>query len=348
MNTQPSSQPKADILVVDDKPDNLRLLSTMLSDRGYKVRKVISGELALKACQTRPPDLILLDINMPNMNGYIVCEKLKSSETTQDIPVIFISALDDVVDKVEAFSKGGADYITKPFEIQEVLARVKNQLTIRQLQKQLQEQNALLSEEIKERQRAEAELQKANQELHRLATLDGLTQVANRRRFDDYLNLEWRRLQREQSPLSLILCDVDHFKLYNDTYGHLSGDFCLQEVAKAISNALKRPADVVARYGGEEFAIILPNTTIEGAIHVAELIQQNIQQLNILHSTSTVSKYVTISQGISCVIPHQNLTPHHLIDVTDEALYAAKAKGRNCIYSRNLVVHIPQSNFPLN
>ena len=338
MNTNLPTLYKADILVVDDKPDNLRLLSSMLTEQGYKVRKVISGELALKACQIMPPDLILLDINMPNMNGYIVCQKLKSSSETQDIPVIFISALDDVLDKVEAFSCGGADYITKPFEIQEVLARVKNQLTIRQLQKKLQLQNDLLSQEIKERQRAEAELQKANQELHRLATLDGLTQVANRRCFDEYFNLEWRRLQREKAPLSFILCDVDYFKLYNDTYGHLAGDSCLKQIAQAINDTLKRPADLVARYGGEEFAIILPNTTIEGAVHVAELVQQNIKKMQIIHRQSSVSEFVTLSMGISCVIPQLNLVPIQLIDITDEALYAAKAKGRNCLVTKILEI----------
>jgi len=338
MNTNLPTLYKADILVVDDKPDNLRLLSSMLTEQGYKVRKVISGELALKACQIMPPDLILLDINMPNMNGYMVCQKLKASSETQDIPVIFISALDDVLDKVEAFSCGGADYITKPFEIQEVLARVKNQLTIRQLQKKLQLQNDLLSQEIKERQRAEAELQKANQELHRLATLDGLTQVANRRCFEEYFNLEWRRLQREKAPLSFILCDVDYFKLYNDTYGHLAGDSCLKQIAQAINDTLKRPADLVARYGGEEFAIILPNTTIEGAVHVAELVQQNIKKMQIIHRQSSVSEFVTLSIGISCLVPQLNLLPIQLIDITDEALYAAKAQGRNCLVTKILEI----------
>ena len=339
MNTNQPTPYKADILVVDDKPDNLRLLSTMLTEQGYKVRKVISGELALKACQIMPPDLILLDINMPNMNGYMVCQQLKSSLETQDIPVIFISALDDVVDKVEAFSRGGADYITKPFEIQEVLARVKNQLTIRELQKKLQQQNDLLSQEIKERQRAEAELQNANKELHRLATLDGLTQVANRRCFEEYFNLEWRRLQREKAPLSFILCDVDFFKLYNDTYGHLAGDSCLKQIAQTINNTLKRPADLVARYGGEEFAIILPNTYIEGGIHVAQLIQHNIKQLQIVHSQSSASEFVTLSMGVSCIIPQLNLAPNQLIDITDEALYIAKAQGRNRLVGKVLQIH---------
>ncbi|MBE9227435.1 PleD family two-component system response regulator [Phormidium sp. LEGE 05292] len=339
MNTNIPTPYKADILVVDDKPDNLRLLSTMLTEQGYKVRKVISGELALKACQIMPPDLILLDINMPNMNGYMVCQHLKSKPETQNIPVIFISALDGVVDKVEAFSHGGADYITKPFEIQEVLARVKNQLTIRQLQKKLQQQNDLLSQEIKERERAETELQKLNRELHLLATLDGLTQVGNRRCFDENFNIEWRRLQREKAPLSLILCDVDYFKLYNDTYGHLVGDFCLKQIAQTINHTLKRPADLVARYGGEEFAIILPHTYIEGAVHIAELVQQNIQELQIVHGKSSVAEYVTLSMGVSCVIPQLNLAPNQLIDATDEALYAAKAQGRNCVVAK--VLEIP-------
>ena len=169
----------------------------------------------------------------------------------------------------------------------------------------------------------------ANRQLLQLACLDGLTQVANRRRFDEYLNQEWRRLLREQQALSLILCDVDFFKAYNDTYGHLAGDFCLQQVANAIRQALKRPADLVARYGGEEFAIILPNTPIPGAFHVAEQIRTQIVALKVEHPKSLVNQYITVSLGIATTIPNYQSSPAKLIAVADEALYQAKAQGRN-------------------
>lgn len=173
-------------------------------------------------------------------------------------------------------------------------------------------------------------LQAANQELARLASSDSLTQLANRRKFDEYLAKEWRRLEREKAPLSLILCDVDYFKNYNDTYGHQAGDFCLQEVAIAIRNAVRRPADLVARYGGEEFAIILPRTPIDGAYHVAETIRKNVIGLKIPHTDSAISQYVTISIGITSIIPNHRGWPAKLIEAADKALYQAKQAGRNC------------------
>ncbi len=172
----------------------------------------------------------------------------------------------------------------------------------------------------------------ANQQLQQLVCLDGLTQVANRRRFDEYLDNEWLRMVREQQPLSLILCDVDCFKAYNDTYGHIAGDTCLQEIANGIRAAVKRPADLVARYGGEEFAVILPNTTAEGAAKVAVEIQSQLKSLQIEHSQSSVSKYVTVSLGVASTIPSAQSFPEMLIDVADKALYQAKAEGRDrCI-----------------
>lgn len=336
MSKNPDEALKGNILLVDDRPDNLRVLSSMLTAHGYHVRKVLSGQMALATCQKLPPDLVLLDINMPDMNGYEVCTYLKADAKTRDIPVIFISVLDDVFDKVKAFKAGGADYITKPFQFEEVIARVDNQMIVKRLQVGLQEknrlleqQNALLLEEIEKRRRAEAALQKANKKLQELACSDSLTKIANRRLFDEYLQREWQRSAREQIPLSLILGDIDYFKSYNDTYGHQAGDDCLKQVAQAITRAVKRPADLVARYGGEEFAVILPNTSSNGAVQVAQKIHSEVQRLKIVHSRSSVSDYITLSLGTYTIIPNPEFSPAVLIANTDRLLYQAKERGRN-------------------
>lgn len=177
------------------------------------------------------------------------------------------------------------------------------------------------------------ELQKANEELERLAVIDGLTQIANRRLFDEYLNREWKRMARERRPLSLILCDVDYFKCYNDTYGHLSGDDCLRAIAQAIQKNTKRPADLAARYGGEEFAVIMGNTAAEGAVKIAEDIRRDVRHLRIAHDSSPVDRYVTISLGVSTIIPHSECSPETFIRMADKALYKAKAHGRDRVDS---------------
>ncbi|MFP5274033.1 diguanylate cyclase [Coleofasciculus sp.] len=483
---------KANILIVDDHPDNLRSLAAILSRAGYKVRKAISGKMALETIRSHPPDLILLDIKMPQMDGYTVCSTLKANAATQRIPIIFLSALDDIADKVKAFTVGGADYIIKPFQAQEVLIRVNNNLVIAHQRqellaqkKKLQEQNAQLqllvtlthrisqtddfhsaltitltkicqtigwdfaeawipnakgtilecsrgwysraptfdlfryhritttfapniglpgrvwlskkpewSTEISaesagcylcvekalnldmntsvgvpilfrdrvlailvffkqarsepepglieliqliaaqlgtlmQRIKVETALFEANQKLKQLVTIDGLTGIANRRKFDQYIHREWKRLFREQLPLSLILGDIDFFKLYNDTYGHQAGDDCLRKVATKIRLIVKRPADLVARYGGEELAVILPNTDAQGAIHVAETIRQSVENLKIIHASSDISHYVTLSLGVSSLIPNPLVNIETLINQTDKALYRAKAGGRN-------------------
>lgn len=183
--------------------------------------------------------------------------------------------------------------------------------------------------DITERKQAEEALQKANKELERLAAVDGLTQIGNRRRFDEYLDREWKRQRRDKKWLSLILCDIDVFKLYNDHYGHLSGDDCLKAVAQSISANVKRPADLVARYGGEEFAVILPDTDATGAIHVAENIREGVKNLNIVHEKSSVCPYVTLSLGVSSVVPPPESSPEVLVKSADDALYEAKKNGRD-------------------
>lgn len=303
------------ILIVDDNPTNLSVLSIALKAAGYRTRVAMDGESAIEQIQADAPELILLDVQMPGIDGFETCLRLKANPTTQDIPIIFITASVDLDNKVKGLSIGAVDYITKPFQQEEVLARVRVHLELRFLTQKVQEQAIAL--------------QQANQELHRLANLDGLTEVANRRRFDEYFDQEWRRSGRDQIPLSLILCDIDYFKNYNDHYGHQAGDACLRKVARAISETLHRPADLVARYGGEEFAIILPNTPLEGAVHMAELLQIQIEQLGILHAQSRVSSYVTLSLGISSQVPKPFQENHTLIAATDKALYLAKSEGRN-------------------
>ncbi|MCL1466973.1 diguanylate cyclase [Argonema galeatum] len=493
MNSRQNFTSKTKILVVDDTPENIRLLIRILSNQGYKLRVALNGKLALESIRANPPDLILLDIKMPDMDGYEVCRQLKASEQSRDIPVIFISASDAIFNKVKAFTMGGVDYITKPFEHIEVLVRIEHQLRLRLYQLQLQRQNAQLQllltttqaissatdvEEALEvivtnvcqtlgwefgqawmpspdatvleyvggwyggdvrldefrrqsetfrfapgeglpgriwlsqkfewiadvthekeqvflrlkiaaeagikgalgipivfdrqvlavlvffqnqemipnersqqlvnaiatqlgsmiqRKKAEAALQKSEEVLRRLANLDGLTQIANRRRFDEYLNAEWKRLKREIAPLSLILLDVDFFKSYNDTYGHLAGDDCLRLVADTIKSAIQRPEDLVARYGGEEFAVILPNTDASGSVIVAEAIRQAIHDLAIPHAQSRVCDRalglkidrLTVSLGVASTVPKKGLLPQYLINAADKALYTAKKEGRD-------------------
>ncbi|NJO81017.1 MAG: diguanylate cyclase [Cyanobacteria bacterium RM1_2_2] len=320
----------ATILIVDDQIDNLLVLTSLLNSHGYGVRKARGGKIALQTVQVAPPDLILLDIRMPEISGYEVCAELKANAATQDIPIIFLSALNEIDDRMAAFAVGGADYITKPFHTAEVLARIHCQLTIQHQRRQLVARNQQLQQEVQERRRIEDALRQANLELERLASLDSLTQIPNRRRFDEYLSVEWRLAQREQSCLSLILCDVDCFKAYNDYYGHQAGDNCLQQVAQAIHRTLQCPGDLVARYGGEEFAVVLPHTTVESAIWIAEAIRTAIISLQIVHDRSSASSHLTVSLGVWSRIPEPTQTAEMGLVAADAALYAAKAAGRNC------------------
>jgi diguanylate cyclase (GGDEF)-like protein len=322
------------ILIVDDQPRNLTPLINLLHHKGYTVRTSITGDVALKTTQIEPPDLILLDVCMPTMNGYEVCSALKANPETSNIPVIFLSALNHSAEKAQAFAVGGADYITKPFYVDEVFTRINYQLTIQRQQQQLVQYNQILLAMVMQQQRLQQQLQVANQELEQLAYQDGLTQVANRRTFNQVLHLEWNKLRRIRQPLSLILCDVDYFKLFNDRYGHLVGDRCLQLVAQAIAASAKRPGDLVARYGGEEFVVLLPNVEAMGALIVAERIRKAIAELNIPHQDSPCSSSVTISCGISTLFPMLDSSPDQLITSTDEALYCAKKSGRNNCFVR--------------
>ncbi len=326
-STVPTALPtQANILIVDDVPTNLQVLAQTLKLEGFNVWLATDGQNALSQVAHEQPDLILLDIQMPDIDGFEVCQRLQNNPQTCEIPIIFMTAHDGSFNKVKGLSLGGVDYITKPFQDEEVLARVKVHLRLRSLR-------AALQQEIEQRKQTEAQLAKANDHLRRLVNLDALTQVANRYCFDDYFERTWMRLQREKLSLSLILCDVDYFKNFNDHYGHQVGDGCLHQIAQAIEQGTKRPADLVARYGGEEFAVILPSTTLEGAQQVCDDMRANIERLQIPHVASQASEAVTVSFGIVSTVPTPEIAPNLLIEAADKALYKAKSQGRNTTVS---------------
>lgn len=317
------------ILVVDDDQFTRQLLRRVMEKEGYQVIEAANGEQGLEAYQRLKPHLVLLDALMPVMDGFTCCTHLQQlgnekafeqevfvDEAFQDAartPVLMITGLEDQESVDRAFAVGATDYLTKPIHLAVLRQRVRRIIQQSQLYQKL---------EI------------ANRELQRLASLDGLTGVANRRRFDEYLDAEWQHLAREKLPLSLILCDIDFFKKYNDTYGHQAGDACLRRVADALRFCARRSVDLVARYGGEEFAVILPNTADIGATLVAEEIRTVVNALEIAHAQSAVSEHVTLSLGVACMQPSSNTTPSMLIASADAALYKAKAAGRNMYFPR--------------
>lgn len=325
------------VLIIDDNPTNLSVAVEHLEASSFVVLVAQDGESGIKRTKFARPHIVLLDVLMPGMDGFETCRLLKADAATKDIPVIFMTALSSTEDKVKGFAVGAVDYVTKPIQREELLARIATHLRIQKLTQRLQQQNQQLQQQAWELKQAQEAAEIAYRELQRLANLDSLTQIANRRRFDEYLNREWRRMLREQDPLSLILCDIDYFKRYNDCYGHQAGDDCLRQIAQAIACTLNRPGDLVARYGGEEFAIILPNTPVLGAVQIAEFVLASIAQLKIPHAQSEVSTHVTVSLGISSQIPQANFQPHTLITAADRALYTAKTVGRDrySIYSVN-------------
>ncbi|NEZ64897.1 response regulator [Leptolyngbyaceae cyanobacterium CCMR0082] len=292
------------ILLVDDQPKNLRLLSDLLEEQGYEVQQAINGTVALQAVSLEQPDLILLDIHMPDMDGYTVCQQIKANPTTQEIPIIFVSALDEAWDKVKAFSAGGSDYISKPFKVVEVLARVENQLKVQQLQHQLKAQNA--------------QLQQAIQELQRLAALDELTQVASRRRFDAYLLQCWQQAVQSQTSLSLMLAQVDNFNFYGEGGTPTAGDQCLTQVAQVLKQTIQGSNDLVGRYGTLVFAVVLPNTTI--AEKMAQKLLQAVEKIE-----------QTLSIGIITAQPTADMGLEAFLEGCDLALQQAKQSGGNGI-----------------
>ncbi|WP_414650368.1 diguanylate cyclase domain-containing protein [Duganella sp.] len=422
----------AAILIVDDAPENLAVLRKLMVQQGYQTFVATSGERALKIARRVHPDLILLDVVMPGMDGLETCRQLKSHGATQRIPVIFMSARTDTDDVVAGFDIGAVDYIGKPLRMAEVCARVRTQLQIRSNSETQEEQaerlrtivnnmaeglliieadgriqftnpacdkylgyqenelagraisdllNPLVAQEYLEyfdRYAASPEMahshgtreviirhrngssvcmdltltpmylrqplfigllhdithhKQSEDALQRAAMVDPLTQIANRRHFDTFLEKEWQRSMRSGQPLSLVVLDVDHFKLYNDTLGHPAGDSCLQQVAAAIASHALRPTDLAARYGGEEFVLLFAETGAETAAMMAEAIRAHIESLRIPHPRSTTSDWLTVSIGVATIHPHQLDNTESLFVAADRAMYVAKEGGRNQVRS---------------
>ena len=299
-------EPQATILVVDDSPENLQVISAVLKEH-YKVKIAINGERALAlATSADPPDLILLDVMMPGMDGYEVCSRLKAHPATARIPVLFVSSRDEEEDEARGLSLGAIDYLVKPIRPSIVQARVRNHI----------------------------ELKRSRDLLERLTTQDHLTGISNRRRFDEFLAMEWGRATREQSPLSLIAIDIDHFKAFNDLYGHPQGDQCLIQVARALAASVTRPTDLVARCGGEEFAAVLPGTDSAGATRLAEQMRTGVLAQGLAHAHSATHSHVTISLGVATLVPRADESVQALVDMADAALYEAKSAGRNRFVAR--------------
>ncbi|MEG3640375.1 diguanylate cyclase domain-containing protein [Magnetococcus sp. PR-3] len=292
---------QARILIVDDVPSNIQIIRQVINPE-HQVFFATNGPSALQLAKEKQPDLMLLDISMPEMDGFEVCRRLQRQEETSDIPVIFITALEDEADELKGLQLGAVDFITKPIRPAIVSQRVDNHLKMRRLQ----------------------------QELEALSYRDGLTGIANRRLFDDQFEAEWHRGVRHKMPMALIMIDIDHFKLYNDHYGHQAGDETLQRVANAMQCCMKRSTDLLARYGGEEFVVMLPNTDTEGVKQIADTLLANVAALAIEHCKTTLDeKKITISLGLACTMPTHHTAPIALQKEADQALYVAKEAGRN-------------------
>jgi diguanylate cyclase (GGDEF)-like protein/PAS domain S-box-containing protein len=426
--TNPATVPLADprkpaILIVDDAPDNLGVLRSMMLRQGYQTFVATSGDRALDIAQRVKPDLILLDVVMPGIDGLETCRRLKAHPATTRIPVIFMSARGDTEDIVAGFDTGAADYIPKPLRLEEVCARVRAQLRLRSSNDPQSEQTDRLrmivnsmdqgllivescgrvqyanpacdrylgyapeelvglslkdlldgkdsgcnddfdaltygTREVRIRHRDGAlramdltmtpmhaadglfvvllhditHHKQSEDALQRAAMLDPLTKIANRRHFDAFLDKEWHRAIRNAQPLSLVVLDVDHFKLYNDTLGHAAGDVCLQKVAQTLQDHAARPTDLAARYGGEEFVLLFAETPAETAQRLAEMIRAAVLALEIPNPGSTTSTWLTVSVGVATIVPTQLDAIDNLFVCADRAMYAAKAGGRNRVES---------------
>ena len=295
-SSQLNYRPK--VLIVDDQPQSVETLSRLLESI-YAVTNALSGEEALELASGQTFDIILLDVNLPGISGYDVCERIASSKCNAETPVIFVSGCASIDSEVRGLQKGAVDYVLKPVTITPLMFKIENHLK-------------------SVRYRRDLEISQG---------LDHLTCIANRRTFDFYLEREIERARRKNGFISLIMLDVDWFKSFNDLYGHLAGDRCLRVLAQVMTNCCVRSSDLCARYGGEEFAIVLPDTRYDGAVELSRRLGNEFRRVAIPHERSKYG-HVTASMGIAAVQVDERTTPKCLIQLADSALYRAKASGK--------------------
>ncbi|WP_205590038.1 diguanylate cyclase [Sphingomonas paeninsulae] len=315
---------RAVILIVDDEISNIEIMNATLED-AYEVCFATSGEEAIAVARTVLPDLILLDVMMPEIDGYEVCRTLKEDRLLADVPIIFTTGLDDQEAEARGLSLGAIDYVTKPIQPVTLRARVRNHIELKRLRDQLAE----------------------------MAVTDALTGLSNRRRLEQTLDVETARLAHTGDWLSVIMLDIDFFKLFNDTYGHPAGDRCIAMIAAALNRAVCRATGLTARYGGEEFACVLPGTDADAAMMVAKDIHAQIQSLRIPHQGSTVSSCVTVSLGVATARCLPGMAADLWIAHADRQLYLSKSGGRNRIVGQNFSIGTSASDpgasiYPLN
>ena len=319
---------RTNILIVDDTRANLISLEAILEGEDLNVITVSNGNDALKILLKGKIDIILLDVQMPGMNGFEVAELMRANNKTKDIPIIFITAINKEEEYIfKGYELGAVDYLYKPISNEILRSKVKVFIKLNEQAKIIEEKTKALEEKI-------IQLELVEKQLNHLIRIDELTGVYNRRAFEEIFDLEWARTIRSRGCFSVLMIDIDNFKIFNDTYGHLKGDNCLKNIAKIIERTLKRITDKVARLGGEEFVVLLPETDTKGAQLIAEEIRKNIEDLKIVNEEVETYEFVTVSIGISSIIPTKFIDKNEFIDQADKALYTAKKNGRNmvCVY----------------
>ncbi len=317
---------KINILVVDDRPENLVVMEGILACSRFNIMKANSGADALGLMLEHEFAIVLLDVQMPDMDGFETAEFMKKSEKTKNIPIIFVTAIHYDKNSIsKGYDVGAVDYLFKPIDPVILKSKVDVFVNLYEQRETIKRQKQMLEEKIQEL----LELKEVNWQLENLSLADDLTGMPNRRSFNQHLNVQWGNCAFTKTPLSLLMIDIDNFKAYNDHYGHVKGDETIVSVATCIMSSLSRPLDMGFRYGGEEFVVLLPNTDLDGSKVIAEKIRKNIENLNILHDFSTSANVVTVSIGVAQIFPDYKFHFHQFVEKADKAMYIAKSVGRN-------------------
>lgn len=321
-----SNHKKPVVLIVDDNKQNLQYLSAMCENCGYDVAIATDGNQVMEFVKNDTPDIILLDIIMPIMDGIKICKNLKRNKLTKSIPIIFITAKNDSQDIIDGFEAGGVDYVTKPFNSHELISRIKTHIDLKLSRDELKEKNIQLTKKNEEIIKMYTKLKLMMETVEQMSITDYLTNLYNRRYIIDRITKEIARFKRLKKDFCLIVCDVDNFKFINDTYGHDHGDKVLQSIAFVLNDSI-REVDMVARWGGEEFMLLLPETSIDGANILAERLRLSIQSNKVVVNDTTLS--VTITLGICSYNGRDQMD--EFVCKADTAMYQGKKSGRNCV-----------------